>query len=622
MVRLPSRPKCVNFSLADRMCLQKLTPHGEEKEESANKVAGDDLDSSRRSNIVLSTEQLFMEKRKEFRAISLEYSHTDLSKATMCWHKSRCVGTGRYGAVYRGIMRDGSEAAIKVMDFEALIEKGERPTRAGFEEEVQMLSKFRHPNLVTLLGWGQHGLCAYLVYELLEGGDVWQRLHKSRKQGAAGRPFMWHERLKVCLDAAMGLTHLHTSKPKAFHRDIKSANILLDRYGVAKMADFGLSCIVADAEAQSVCEKTAVGTPGYRCPIYSRTGRFRECSEVYAFGMVVLELLTGLNPSAHDPNRKGGLIYPVATVLDPQRPGGLERCTQNLDALANWPMDVACDVARLGLCCVDMADETRRPQFVDIVWTLRRIAKCFPKDDTGIDAWAKTARVPQQDMSSPGVKREDVQNALSRVFAPPTRRSPSQNTDENLGQPQSGSQEESVVSTPQMAPDASPNSLMGTEAPFYFEIVAVSRPVKSSLPLQSRLLPLSPPGPISASVAGTGSVVKVPVGRSHQQSFFKAWLPEEHEWRCVSRTALEVSWESGAQGTSTPKLHACAGNPLVLDGALVAPGTTVPLRVGSEVNLVWSGKVLLCLRFWPATHYWQQSKVPLAREATLEGGKA
>ncbi|CAE7280020.1 CCR2, partial [Symbiodinium pilosum] len=134
-------------------------------------------------------------------------------------------------------LKDGSQVAVKAIDLAAVVGAGDNPEDAGFDEEVMMLSKFRHPNLVTLLGWGSHGSSRYLVYELLSGGDLFRRLHKSRSQTPT--PFPWHERLSVCLDAATGLSHMHNSTPKAFHRDIKSANILLDRHGTAKMADFG-----------------------------------------------------------------------------------------------------------------------------------------------------------------------------------------------------------------------------------------------------------------------------------------------------------------------------------------------------------------------------------------------
>merc|ERR1719352_2115691 len=104
---------------------------------------------------------------------------------------------------------------------------------------------------------------------------------------------------------------MHNSKPKGFHRDIKAANILTDKHGTAKMADFGLSCTSkAGSDNLHVTCKTISGTPGYACPIYSKTGRVTEGSEVYSFGMVLIELLTGLAPAAADPQRPGGVIYP------------------------------------------------------------------------------------------------------------------------------------------------------------------------------------------------------------------------------------------------------------------------------------------------------------------------
>ncbi|CAJ1417256.1 unnamed protein product, partial [Effrenium voratum] len=178
-----------------------------------------------------------------------------------------------------------------------------------------------HPHLVTLLGWGQHGLHRYLVYEYLSGGDVFQRLHKCH---TGQRTFLWHERLSVLQHAASGLSHLHNSTPKAFHRDIKSANILLDRHGTAKMADFGLACTGRHG-AQNVTVKSVGGTPGYKCPIYERSGLCTEGSEVYSFGMVMLEVITGLSPSSTDPKVPGGLTFPIAERVAPNLPGALQR---------------------------------------------------------------------------------------------------------------------------------------------------------------------------------------------------------------------------------------------------------------------------------------------------------
>merc|ERR1719323_2701759 len=116
------------------------------------------------------------------RGISLEYEAAELAQATLDWHSSRKLGSGSYGAVYKGELEDGSEVAIKAIDLAALGAQGQGPEMAGFEEEVKMLSKFRHPNLVTLLGWGKEGMRRHLVYERLSGGDAFQRLQKSRKQ--------------------------------------------------------------------------------------------------------------------------------------------------------------------------------------------------------------------------------------------------------------------------------------------------------------------------------------------------------------------------------------------------------------------------------------------------------
>ncbi|CAK0827585.1 unnamed protein product, partial [Prorocentrum cordatum] len=207
---------------------------------------------------------------------------------------------------------------------------------SGFHDEVQMLSKFRHPNLVTLLGWAKDEDARYLVYELLSGGDLFQRLVRSRR--AASQPFTWQERripwLSVCLDAATGLSHLHNSTPQAFHRDVKSANIVLSGSGTAKMADFGLSCTAGPLEAATL--RAVCGTPGYLCPLYKATGRMSEGSEVYSFGMVMLEVVASAWAERAAP---GGLAYPIARSIMPQQAGALERCMQGLDRGAAWPTE-------------------------------------------------------------------------------------------------------------------------------------------------------------------------------------------------------------------------------------------------------------------------------------------
>eukprot|EP00929_Paragymnodinium_shiwhaense_P041906 TRINITY_DN21761_c0_g1_i2.p1 TRINITY_DN21761_c0_g1~~TRINITY_DN21761_c0_g1_i2.p1 ORF type:complete len:122 (-),score=30.01 TRINITY_DN21761_c0_g1_i2:28-393(-) len=106
--------------------------------------------------------------------ISLEYSYADLQHATGNFKQENSLGSGSFGGVYRGLQKDGTEVAIKVLNV---------PDEAGFDEEVRVLSKFRHPNLVILMGFARNDTQRYLVYELLAGGDVYSRLQKSCVDG-------------------------------------------------------------------------------------------------------------------------------------------------------------------------------------------------------------------------------------------------------------------------------------------------------------------------------------------------------------------------------------------------------------------------------------------------------
>merc|ERR1712150_339498 len=258
---------------------------------------------------------------------------------------------------------------------------------------VRVLSKFRHPNLVTLMGWGtgrgESGKQRrFLVYELLSGGDVNQRLQKCRGDG--GQPFAWHERLWVALDAACGLTHMHNSTPKAFHRDIKSPNILLDRSGTAKMADFGLSGIAKNKEKLNMtCEQIA-GTPGYACPHYIKSGQATEQSEVYAFGMVMLELLLNSMPACL--GQHGKILYPIFQVVQPKDPGALGRALEAVDVKAGWPPTLAQEFAEFSLKCIEYQQDAR-PCFIDIGLRLRQFCEEHCQGKRGVPSMDKLTSI-------------------------------------------------------------------------------------------------------------------------------------------------------------------------------------------------------------------------------------
>jgi len=286
--------------------------------------------------------------------VSIEYPEHDVQIATNNFDPKCMLGCGTFGSVFKGTMRDGTEVAIKLLQV---------PEEAGFEDEVKVLSRFRHPNLVILMGFSRHMETGGrgLIYEYLAGGDVSKRLQRSRHNS---EDFFWKNRLSAGLDAACGLSHLHNLPVRAFHRDIKGPNILLDKNGTAKMADFGLSC-VSETARHTVLQ--ASGTVGYACPEYIRTGVITEYSEVHSFGMVLFELLTGAPPAVQRPDRPSEFCYLVDHLQ-----GSVSKVIQMLDPTANFPPLLSQRLAEVGFKCITIIQE-ERPLFKRLVEELRAL---------------------------------------------------------------------------------------------------------------------------------------------------------------------------------------------------------------------------------------------------------
>ncbi|CAE7851719.1 unnamed protein product, partial [Symbiodinium necroappetens] len=317
-----------------------------------------------------------------------EYSEEDLRCATQGFDKSCLLGSGSFGQVYKGTMNDGTEVAIKVLQV---------PEEGGFEDEVRVLSRFRHPNLVILMGFARHAATGWrsLIYEFCAGGDVAQRLSRSRhrKELFGGR-----ERLSAALDAACGLSHLHNMTPRAFHRDIKSQNILLDKNGTAKMADFGLACL--SSASQHKVHRVG-GTVGYACPEYLRTGLITEGAEVYSFGMVLLELLTGVPPAICRPGGQSGEYNYLVDWLQ----GSSEKVQQMLDQTASFAPRTAEAMSELAFRCTRLPS-TERPLFKQLVEELRKL----------LSALAEVGR-PTEVVSTPAVAASPPSSELTQAFA-------------------------------------------------------------------------------------------------------------------------------------------------------------------------------------------------------------
>ncbi|XP_062165447.1 probable receptor-like protein kinase At1g80640 [Alnus glutinosa] len=207
-----------------------------------------------------------------------------LEKATDNFRDSNILGVGGFGCVYKAKLDDNLYVAVKKLNCES------QDAESEFENEVNLLSKIQHPNIISLLGSSVYGETRFIVYELMQNGCLETQLHGP----SHGSALTWHMRMKIALDAARGLEYMHEHcSPAVIHRDLKSSNILLDSNFNAKLSDFGLA--VTDGTQNKNNIKLS-GTLGYVAPEYLLDGKLTDKSDVYAFGVVLLELLLGRRP--------------------------------------------------------------------------------------------------------------------------------------------------------------------------------------------------------------------------------------------------------------------------------------------------------------------------------------
>lgn len=213
--------------------------------------------------------------------------------ATAVLHKAEklkpqdIIGSGGYGTVYKLVLDDMSTFAVKKLVREA----GERDR--GFERELQTMADVKHRNVLALRGYYSAPHINLLVYDLMPNGNLESVLHDYARRNAD--PIDWDMRLKIALGVARGLSYLHYDCiPHIIHRDIKCSNILLDENMEARVADFGLAKCIRPQETHVTT--IAAGTLGYLPPEYMETGKITEKGDVYSYGVVLLELLTGKRP--------------------------------------------------------------------------------------------------------------------------------------------------------------------------------------------------------------------------------------------------------------------------------------------------------------------------------------
>ncbi|KAF8054636.1 hypothetical protein N665_1322s0020 [Sinapis alba] len=291
----------------------------------------------------------------------LQYQHftwEEIVAATSSFSDEMKIGMGACGAVYKCNMHH-TTAAVKVLH------SPESRLSKEFQQELEILSKIRHPHLVLLLGaCPEQGA---LVYEYMENGNLEDRLFQVNNTP----PLPWFERVRIAWEVAAALVFLHKSKPKPIiHRDLKPANILLDHNLVSKVGDVGLSTMVQvdhlSTKYTIYKQTTPVGTLSYMDPEYQRTGMISSKSDVYSFGIILLQLLTAKPPMA--------LTHFVETAMDSN-----DGFLKILDMKAgNWPVQETQELTALALCCTELRGKDRpdlKDQILPALESMKRVAE-------------------------------------------------------------------------------------------------------------------------------------------------------------------------------------------------------------------------------------------------------
>ncbi|KAI9085732.1 hypothetical protein K1719_032338 [Acacia pycnantha] len=212
------------------------------------------------------------------------FTYEELVKATNGFAPRNLLGEGGFGSVYKGSLPDGREIAVKQLKIGG--GQGERE----FKAEVEIISRIHHRHLVSLVGYCILDTRRLLVYDYVANKTLYHHLH------GEGMPVLsWEKRVKIAAGAARGIAYLHEDcNPRIIHRDIKSSNILLDYNFDAQVSDFGLAKLTLDTVSH--ISTRVMGTFGYVAPEYASSGRLTEKSDVFSFGVVLLELITGRKP--------------------------------------------------------------------------------------------------------------------------------------------------------------------------------------------------------------------------------------------------------------------------------------------------------------------------------------
>lgn len=299
-------------------------------------------------------------------------AYEELKEATNNFEPSSVLGEGGFGRVFKGVLSDGTPVAIKKLN------NGGHQGDKEFLVEVEMLSRLHHRNLVKLVGYfsSRNSSQNLLCYELVPNGSLEAWLHGPL---GANCPLDWDTRMKIALDSARGLAYLHEdSQPPVIHRDFKASNILLENNFHAKVSDFGLAKQAPEGRTNYLSTRV-MGTFGYVAPEYAMTGHLLVKSDVYSYGVVLLELLIGRRPvDMSQPSGQENLVTWARPIL---------RDKDRLDELADpklagkYPKEDFVRVCTIAAACV-APEANQRPTMGEVVQSLKMVQRLAEYQDT------------------------------------------------------------------------------------------------------------------------------------------------------------------------------------------------------------------------------------------------
>ncbi|KAJ7558206.1 hypothetical protein O6H91_04G028300 [Diphasiastrum complanatum] len=283
-----------------------------------------------------------------------------LPNANALLNKGFEIGRGGFGVMYKAILADGQAVAVKKLMVAGLVKSQEE-----FEREIQALGAIQHPNLVSLQGYYWTSKMQILIYDYVPNGNLYTRLHE---RGMSEAPLNWSERFKIALGTAYALAHLHHEcQPQVIHYDVKSSNILLDEHCRPRVSDYGLAKLLTMHDRYVTSSKFQSAL-GYMAPEFAcQSLRINEKCDVYGFGVILLELVTGRRPVEYMEDDVVILCDYVRSLLDDSK---ALLCVDS--TLRTYPEEEVLPVIKLGLLCTSQIP-SNRPFMMEVVQILELI---------------------------------------------------------------------------------------------------------------------------------------------------------------------------------------------------------------------------------------------------------